>query len=416
MGNKTRRVVVTGMGAVTPVGNSLEEYWQALLHGKSGAGSITRFPTEGFSTTIAAEVKGFDPTQRINAKEARRMDLFIQYAVYAASEAIEDADLRVDGMDPTRVGVIVGSGIGGISTLEAQYKVLKERGPGRVSPFMIPMLISDMAAGMISIIFGLKGPNYCTVSACASAAHALGDAVSVLRNGHADVVLTGGAEASLTELAMAGFCAARALSTRNDDPEHASRPFDKDRDGFVCGEGAGILVLETLDHAIARGARIYAEVLGFGYSADAYHITAPPENGEGMARCMENALLDAEMPKERVGYINAHGTSTEVGDAAETAGIKNVFGEHAYRLAVSSTKSMTGHLLGAAGAVESIATILALHHGVLPPTINLSTPDPACDLDYVPNSPREKRVDVAMSNSFGFGGHNASLVFGSWKD
>ncbi|OQB38637.1 MAG: 3-oxoacyl-(acyl-carrier-protein) synthase 2 [Candidatus Latescibacteria bacterium ADurb.Bin168] len=343
------------------------------------------------------------------------MDLFIQYAVYAASEAIEDAGLRVDGMDPTRIGVIVGSGIGGISTLEAQYKVLKERGPGRVSPFMIPMLISDMAAGMISIIFGLKGPNYCTVSACASAAHALGDAVSVLRNGHADVVLTGGAEASLTELAMAGFCAARALSTRNDDPEHASRPFDKDRDGFVCGEGAGILVLETLDHAIARGARIYAEVLGFGYSADAYHITAPPENGEGMARCMENALLDAEIARERVGYINAHGTSTEVGDAAETAGIKRVFGEHARCLAVSSTKSMTGHLLGAAGAVESIATIMALHHGVLPPTTNLSTPDPACDLDYVPNSPREKRVDVAMSNSFGFGGHNASLVFGSWK-
>jgi 3-oxoacyl-[acyl-carrier-protein] synthase II len=404
------------MGAVTPIGIGCVNYWEALLAGKTGACPITRFSTEGFSTTIAAEVKGFDPSSRINAKEARRMDPFIQYAVFAAHEAIHDSGLTVTDENAERIGVIVGSGIGGISTLEAQYAVLKERGASRVSPFMIPMLISDMAAGMISITFGLKGPNYCTVSACASAAHAIGDALATIRTRAADVIVAGGSEASLTELAMAGFCAARALSTRNDDPEHASRPFDKDRDGFLCGEGSGILVLEELEHAKARGAKIYGEVLGFGCSADAYHMTAPPENGDGMARCMVNALCDAGIDKETVGYINAHGTSTEVGDVAETAAIKRVFGEHAYKLAVSSTKSMTGHLLGAAGAIESIATIFALKHGILPPTINLAAPDPACDLDYVPNVARAVDVQVALSNSFGFGGHNASVVYRRWSD
>ncbi len=404
------------MGAVTPVGKTLPEFWRALLAGKSGVGPITRFPTEGYSTTIAGEVKNFDPTTRMTAKEARRMDLYTQYAVVGSYEAIEDAALAITPENAARVGVLIGSGIGGIGTLEAQHKVLLEGGPRKVSPFLIPMLIADMGSGMVSIIFGAKGPNYATVSACASSAHAIGDSVMLIRKGDADVMITGGAEASISPLGIAGFCAARAMSTRNDEPEKASRPFDANRDGFVCAEGAGILILEELEHARSRGARIHAEVLGFGYSADAFHITAPPEGGEGMARSMFGALKDAGVKPEEVGYVNAHGTATEVGDVAETAAIKSVFSDHSYRLAVSSTKSMHGHLLGAAGAVEAIATILALKHKVLPPTINLDDPDPKCDLDYVPHKARPSDANVAMSNSFGFGGHNVSIVVRAWGE
>jgi len=403
------------MGAVTPLGNTCAEYWQGLLGGVSGVGPITKFPTEGYTTTIAAELKGFDPTIRISPKEARRMDPFTQYAVVATYEAMEDAKFVVTPENATRVGVIIGSGIGGIWTLESQHKVLTERGPSRVSPFMIPMLIADMGSGMVSILLGAKGPNYATVSACASAAHALGDAVMLIRRGEADAMISGGAEAAITPLGIAGFCSARAMSTRNDEPTKASRPFDAKRDGFVCGEGAGILILESLEHARARDARIYAEIIGVGYSADAFHITAPPESGEGMARSMREALRDAGIPPESVGYINAHGTATEVGDAAETKAIKSVFGDHAYRLAVSSTKSMIGHLLGAAGAVEAIASVLALCHKMLPPTTNLEEPDPQCDLDYVPNKARPTTATVAMSNSFGFGGHNATIVMRAWE-
>ena len=402
------------MGAVTPLGKTLPEFWRALLAGKSGVGPITRFPTEGYSTTIAGEVKNFDPTTRMTAKEARRMDLYTQYAVVGSYEAIEDAALAITPENAPRVGVLIGSGIGGIGTLEAQHKVLLEGGPRKVSPFLIPMLIADMGSGMVSIIFGAKGPNYATVSACASSAHAIGDSVMLIRKGDADVMITGGAEASISPLGIAGFCAARAMSTRNDEPEKASRPFDANRDGFVCAEGAGILILEELEHARSRGARIHGEVLGFGYSADAFHITAPPEGGEGMARSMLGALKDAGVKPEEVGYVNAHGTATEVGDVAETAAIKSVFSDHSYRLAVSSTKSMHGHLLGAAGAVEAIATILALKHKVLPPTINLDDPDPKCDLDYVPHKARPSDANVAMSNSFGFGGHNVSIVVRAW--
>lgn len=403
------------MGAITPLGHTVAEFWQALLAGRSGVGPITRFPTDGYSTRIAAEVKNFDPTSRISPKEARRMDLYTQYAVLATYEALEDAALSVTPDNAPRVGVLIGSGIGGIGTIETQHKALLEGGPRKVSPFMIPMLIADMGSGMVSIIFGAKGPNYATVSACASSAHAIGDSIMLIRKGDADVMITGGAEASITPLGIAGFCSARAMSTRNDEPEKASRPFDLRRDGFVCGEGAAILILESLDHAQARNARVYGELIGFGYSADAFHITAPPAGGEGMARSMIGALRDAGVEPEAVDYINAHGTSTEVGDLAETAAIKTVFREHAYRLAVSSTKSVHGHLLGAAGAAEAIATLLALNHHILPPTINLDEPDPKCDLDYVPHKARPASVKTAMSNSFGFGGHNVSLVMRKWE-
>ena len=416
MSNNKRRVVITGFGAVTPLGNTRDELWAALNRCESGVGPITRFDTTDYSTKIAAEVKDFDPTVRVDRKEARRMDPFVQYAVVAALEAIEHASLDLSVEDAERIGVIIGSGIGGLTTIESEYRTLQERGVRRVSPFMIPMLIADMASGMVSILTGVKGPNYATVSACASAAHAIGDSVMLIRDGKADVMITGGAEASLTPLGMAGFCQARAMSTRNDEPQRASRPFDAERDGFVCGEGSGVLILEELERAKSRGATIFGEVIGFGYSADAYHLTAPPENGEGMARSMREAVRDANIDPAEVEYINAHGTSTEVGDAAETSAIRLVFGEHAYSLAVSSTKSMTGHLLGAAGAVEAIATTLSLHHGILLPTINLDEPDPACDLDYVPNVPRKANVSIAISNSFGFGGHNASIVLRSWSE
>jgi 3-oxoacyl-[acyl-carrier-protein] synthase II len=409
-----RRVVMTGFGAVTPLGNSLVEYWDGVRSGRSGAGPITYFDSSDYTTQIAAEVKDFDPTVRLDRKEARRMDPFCQFGTYAALEALENSGLEINDDNAERIGVIIGSGIGGLNTIENQHRVLQKGGPRRVSPFMIPMLIADMASGLTSIITGAKGPNYATVSACASSAHAIGDSLQLIRTGKADAMITGGAESSITPLGMAGFCSARAMSTRNDEPERASRPFDVNRDGFVSGEGSGILILEELERAKARGATIYGEVLGFGYSADAYHLTAPPENGEGMMRSMTAALDDAAIDPTNIDYINAHGTSTEVGDVAESAAIKGVFGDHAHTLAVSSTKSMTGHLLGAAGAVESIATAMGMHEGVLPPTINLEDQDPRCDLDYIPNETREKQAKFALSNSFGFGGHNASLVLGAF--
>ncbi len=404
------------MGALTPLGLCLQDYWDGLLQGRSGAGPITKFELDGFTTKIAAELKGFDPTDRINIKDARRMDPCTQYAVAASYEAVEDSGLVITPENADRVGVIIGSGIGGLSTIETEHKKLLERGPARVSPFMIPMLIADMSAGQVSIQLGAKGPNYATVSACASGAHAIADSTMLIRHGKADAMLAGGAEASISALGMAGFCSARAMTTRNDDPAGASRPFDLDRDGFLCGEGAGTLVLESLEHATARGARIYGEVLGFGFSADAFHMTAPPEDGEGMARSMVAALEDAEITTEDVDYVNAHGTSTPTGDIAETTAIKTVFGERAYSVPVSSTKSMTGHLLGAAGAIESIACILAMRDGVLPPTINIERPDPECDLDYVPDTARPAEPSVSLNNSFGFGGHNVSVLFRTLQD
>ncbi len=406
-----RRVVVTGLGVLAPNGNDPVAYWDALTNGRSGIGPITRFDTTGQKVTIAGEVKDFDPESCLDRKEVRRNDAFVQYGVYAATQAFADAGLDMDRLQSERVGVIFGSGIGGIATLEDQHSVLSDRGPGRLSPFFVPMIISDMSAGMISIKLGARGPNYTTVSACASAAHAIGEAGRKIQYGDADVMVTGGTEAAVTPLSVAGFAAARALSVRNDEPQRASRPFDADRAGFVLGEGAGALVLEEHEHARRRGAEIYGEFRGLGFTADAYHITDMAPEGEGGARAMRLALDDARLGPGEIGYVNAHGTSTVVGDPQETAALKGVFGARADELAVSSTKSMTGHLLGAAGAVESIACLLALKHGVLPPTINYETPDPACDLDYVANEAREVQVDGVMNNSFGFGGHNAALVF-----
>lgn len=407
-----RRVVVTGLGAVTPIGVGVTPFWEGLISGRSGIGRITLIEDiERFPTQIAAEVKDFNPADFMEHKEAKRMDRFAQFAVAAARMALEDAGIDMNREDRTKVGVLIGSGIGGIRTLEEEFKVMLAKGPGRVSPFLIPMMIPDMAAGQVSIIFGAKGPNQATVSACASGSHSIGDAYKMIERGMAEVMICGGTEAGISELSLAGFSSAKALSTRNEEPEKASRPFDAERDGFVMGEGAGILILESLDHALARGARIYAEIVGYGSTGDAYHITSPPEDGEGAARCMAMALADANVRPEEVDYINAHGTSTKVNDATETVAIKRVFGHHAYQVAISSTKSMIGHLLGAAGGVEAVATVLTLYHGVIPPTINYTTPDPACDLDYVPNQPRRKEVRIAISNSFGFGGHNAVLVF-----
>lgn len=408
-----RRVVVTGLGVVAPNGNNVREFWDNLVNGRHGAGYVTRFNTEGFASRIACEVKGFKPEDTVDPKTLRRADVFVQYALVAGAEALRDAGIEVgtDGLDPTRFGVIVGSGIGGIGVIEEQHKVLLEKGPRRVTPLLIPMLISNMAAGQLSIYFNAKGPNSCVVTACATAAHCIGDAYRVIQRGDADVMLAGGTEAAITPLGYAGFCIMKALSTRNDDPGRASRPFDRERDGFVIGEGAGILVLEEYERARARGAEIYAEVVGYGLTADAYHMTAPDPEGDGGARAMKMALDGAKLRPEEVDYINAHGTSTPLNDEAETKAIKKVFGDHAYKLAISSTKSMTGHLLGAAGGIESVATVLTIKHGVIHPTINYEYPDPACDLDYVPNFAREAEVKVAMTNSFAFGGQNATLVF-----
>ena len=403
---------MTGMGVVTSLGRDLETFWNNLCAGVSGVSRIESFDASSLPTQIAAEIKDFDPEAFMDRKEVRRTDRFVQFAVAAAKLALEDAGLRIgDNADPERVGVVIGSGIGGLATWEEQHLALLEKGPRKVSPFFIPMMIANMASGQVSIMTGAKGPNTAPVTACATGTHAVGDSFRLIQRGEADCMIAGGSEAAIRPIGMAGFCAARAMSTRNEEPEKASRPFDADRDGFVMGEGAGVLILESLEHALGRGARIYAELVGYGMSADAHHVTEPSPGGEGAARCMRRALEDAGVRPEDVGYINAHGTSTPVGDIAETEAIKRVFGEHAYRLAVSSTKSMTGHLLGAAGAVEAIITCLTLYRGVIPPTINLDRPDPACDLDYVPHRARAADLRVAMSNSFGFGGHNATVVF-----
>ncbi|HZU07865.1 MAG TPA: beta-ketoacyl-ACP synthase II [Chloroflexota bacterium] len=409
------RVVITGLGAVTPLGLDVPSTWQALLEGRSGIGPITRFDASNMRVRIAGEVKGFDPERLLGRKDARRTDRFVQLAIAATQEAVADAGLVIDDSNRTEVGVIVGSGIGGIETLVDQIQVLQTRGPERVSPFLVPMYIIDLAAGEIAIRFGAQGPNYSVVSACATSAHCIGEAAEVIRRGDAVAVIAGGSEAGIIPIGIAGFAAMRALSERNDEPERASRPFDAERDGFVMAEGAGIVVLEDLDYARARGARIYAELLGYGASDDAYHITAPSEGGEGAVRAMRIALRKARLDPRDVDYINAHGTSTPLNDRLETEALKTVFGPAAYDIPVSSTKSMTGHLLGAAGAVETIICVLAIRDGRVPPTINYEHPDPACDLDYVPNVARACRVDVALTNSLGFGGHNATLIVGRYE-
>ena len=405
-----RRVVITGIGAITPIGNTVAEFWSSLTAGTSGVGRISRFDTAKYTTQIAAEVKNFDPAAFMDRKEVRRMDRYTHYAMAAYKQALADSGLKIEGELANRTGVIIASGIGGAETWEEQHRKLIEHGPDRVSPFFVPMMISDIAAGRVSIDSGAKGVNFATVSACASASHAIGEAWWSIAGGESDAVICGGAEAPITQLSLAGFCSMRALSCRNDDPTKASRPFDKDRDGFVMGEGAGIVILEELEHAKARGARIYCELAGYGATADAHHITAPAPGGEGAMRAMQRALATAGLKPEDVDYINAHGTSTDMNDKYETAAIKTLFGPHAAKLAVSSTKSMTGHLLGAAGGVELVATVLSMVNGTIHPTINYTTPDPECDLDYVPNQPRQAAIRAAISNSFGFGGHNACLA------
>ena len=406
-----RRVVVTGLGIVSPVGITVPEAWENVLAGKSGVTRITRFDPARLASQIAGEVKGFDIAQYLSPKEARRMDTFIHYGMAAGLQAWRDAGVTISGEEAERAGVNFGSGIGGLPLIEATHDELLKSGPRRISPFFIPGVIINMIAGNLSIMLGLKGPNLAIVTACTTSTHCIGEATKSIRYGEADIMIAGGAEATVTELAIGGFASARALSTRNDDPAAASRPWDRDRDGFVLGEGGGAVVLEEYEHARARGARIYCEVTGYGVSADAYHMTAPSEDGDGAFRCMRNALKDAGQSPDVVDYINAHGTSTPLGDVAETIAVKRLLGDHAKRVAVNSTKSMTGHLLGAAGGVEAVFTILATHHQVSPPTINLQNPDPQCDLDYVPNVARDMPVRVSMSNSFGFGGTNGSLVF-----
>ena len=407
----SRRVVVTGVGLVSPLGIGTQANWEALSAGQSGIGSITRFDASQFSARIAGEVKGFDPLQFVDKKDVKKMDVFIQLAIAAADFAMADATLTVSPECATRTGVFIASGIGGFSTIEREHKALLEGGPRRISPFFIPAAIINLAAGQVSIRFGAKGPNSATCTACSASAHAIGDAFEIIRRNDADVMIAGGSEAAITPMGVGGFGAMRALSTRNDAPERASRPFDKDRDGFVIGEGSGVLILEELEHAKARGAKIYAELIGYGMSSDAYHMTGQPEDGDGAVRAMENALQSANLAPDRVQYINAHGTSTPINDPNETFAIKRTFGDHARKLAVSSTKSMTGHLLGAAGGLEAGITALAILNQVLPPTINLDEADPRCDLDYVPNRCRKAHVEHALSNSFGFGGTNASLLF-----
>lgn len=401
---------MTGLGVVSPVGNDVESFWASLVAGRSGISRVTRFDASDFRTRIAAEVKDFDAPAYMDKKEIRRTDLYVQYAIAASAQAIRDSGLDLAAEDATRIGVIIGTGIGGIATFEEQTELFLAKGPSRVSPFFIPMMIANMASGQVSIQFGLKGPNTTTVSACASGAHAIGEAFQAIKSEQADIMVTGGSEATITKMAMAGFCALKAMSTRNDEPTRASRPFERDRDGFVMGEGAGVLVLEEFEHARARGAVILAEVVGYGSTGDAYHITAPPPEGEGAARAMAMALKEAGLKPADVDYINAHGTSTDLNDKYETAAVKTVFGEDARRIALSSTKSMTGHLLGAAGGVEAVATVLTISRKILPPTVNFENPDPDCDLDYVPNEARPATVRAALSNSFGFGGHNVSLA------
>ncbi len=406
----SRRVVITGIGLVSPLGIGTEANWQALLAGRSGIGRITRFDASAFASQIAGEVKGFDPLQFVDKKDVKKLDVFIQFAIAASQFAIDDAGLKVTAENEDRVGVFIASGIGGFSTIEREHEALLKDGPRRISPFFIPSAIINLAAGQVSIRLGAKGPNSATCTACSASAHAVGDAAEIIRRGDADAMIAGGSEAAITPMGVGGFAAMRALSTRNDEPERASRPFDKDRDGFVIGEGSGVLVLEEMERAHARGARIYAEVVGYGMSADAFHITAPSEDGDGAIRAMRMALTKADVRPEQVSYINAHGTSTPYNDKLETLAIKSCFGEHAYKLAISSTKSMTGHLLGASGGLEAGITALAVHHQQVPPTINQDTPDPECDLDYVAWRCRALPVEYALSNSFGFGGTNATLL------
>ncbi|MBW4837968.1 MAG: beta-ketoacyl-ACP synthase II [Paenibacillaceae bacterium] len=408
------RVVVTGMGVVTALGHDLDTLWNNLIQGKSGVSRVEAFDVSEYPTQIAASVKDFNPEDYVDRKEARKMDRFVQFATAAAVNAMNDSGLNIaEQADPERVGVMIGSGIGGLGTWEDQHNILLEKGPKRVSPFFIPMMIANMASGHVSILFGAKGPNTTAVTACATGTHSIGDSYKLIQRGDADVMICGGAEATIRPTGMAGFCSMRAMSTRNDEPEKASRPFDLERDGFVMGEGAGVLILESLEHALKRGAKIYGEIIGYGLSGDAHHMTEPDPNGP--ERCMKMAIRDAGIAPEEVDYINAHGTSTPVGDRSETIAIKRALGDHAYKVAVSSTKSMTGHLLGAAGGVEGVICGLTLQHGVIPPTINLEHPDPECDLDYVPNEARRADVRVTMSNSFGFGGHNATIIMKKYE-
>ena len=411
-----RRVVVTGMGCISPVGNNVKDTWKSLLEGISGAGWITQFDASRHKTRFAAEVKGFDGAALFGPRDARKMDRFTQFAVAATMEALEQSGLKIDESNRDRVGVLTGTGIGGISTLLEQAEVMRERGPDRVSPFLVPMMISDSAAGMLAIRFGARGPNMALATACASGNNAIGEAMEIIRRSSADVMIAGASEAALVPVAMAGMNVMTALSTRNEDPQSASRPFDKDRDGFLMGEGAGILIIESLEHAQTRGANILAEITGYGTTDDAHHISAPAENGAGAAMAMKLALEDAELSIDDIGYINAHGTSTPLNDKSETAAIKTVFGEQAYQIPISSTKSMTGHLLGASGAVEATFCVMAMRDEILPPTINYQTPDPECDLDYVPNEARKASPKHVISNSFGFGGHNATLVFTRFEE
>jgi 3-oxoacyl-[acyl-carrier-protein] synthase II len=411
-----RRVVVTGMGTITPVGNDVATTWRSLIEGKSGTAPITKFDASNFPVKFAAEVKGFNPLDYMERKEAKRADQYTQYAVAAARQAMTNAGLvERNGMDPDRIGVIIGSGIGGLKSFEEQHDVYRERGVGKISPFFIPMFIADIAAGIVSMMFNAKGPNYATVSACATSAHAIGDAYRTIQYGDADVMITGGAEATVTPMAIGGFANMKALSERNDSPETASRPFDSTRDGFVMGEGAGILILEELEHALARGATIYAEIVGYGATGDAYHLTAPAPDGEGAQRAMKRALKDAGLEPKDIQYINAHGTSTPANDFNETRAIKAVFGEHAKSVNVSSTKSATGHMLGAAGAVEAVVSAMVVGTGIIPPTINYQNPDPELDLNYTPNKSVERDVNAVLSNSFGFGGHNTTLAIKRYK-
>ena len=410
-----KRVVVTGMGVISPIGIGIDQFYTSLKEGKCGIDIVTRFDTEGYDTKGAAEVKAFDPVAYIDRKEAKRMDRFAQFAVAATKLAIDSSKLDIENIDNSRFGVCIGSGIGGMETLENQHKILQEKGPGRVSPFFVPMMISNMAAGNISIAFNAQGPNITVVSACASATNAIGEAFKMIQRGDADIMVSGGSEASITPLSFAGFCAMKAMSTRNDDPKSASRPFDKDRDGFVMGEGSGILILEELEHAKKRGATIFGEVAGYGATGDAYHITSPSPDGVGAYKSMLMAVNDAGIKPVDIDYINAHGTSTEINDKFETLAIKALMGDAAKDVAISSTKSMTGHLLGAAGAIEAMACLMAINEGVIPPTINYTTPDENCDLNYVPNKAINREVQYAMSNSLGFGGHNATIILKKYK-
>lgn len=414
--SELKRVVVTGLGAITPLGNNLQDYWDGLLSGKNGIGPITHFDPSRHACKIAGEVKGFDPQDYMDRKDAKRMDRFAQFAIAASKQAIADAQLEITDLNAEQIGVLIGTGIGGLKVLEDQQEIYLTRGPDRCSPFMIPMMIANMAAGLTAIHVGAKGPNCCTVTACAAGSNAVGDAFRLVQRGYAQAMICGGTEAAVTPLSLAGFAACRALSLRNDDPAHACRPFDRDRDGFVMGEGAGILVLEELEHALSRGAKIYGEIVGYAMTCDAYHMTAPVPGGEGAARAISLCLKDAELAPEQVSYINAHGTSTPANDSTETKAIKTALGDHAHQITVSSTKSMTGHLLGGSGGIEAVATAMAVKNDHVPPTINLENPDDECDLDYVANQSREQVVSVALSNSFGFGGHNVTLAFRKYEE